>query len=388
MISVASVLGPVRSFESPHAAARSTSSAVLARRRHLRLRASRPNRVNATLFVFLGLTVLGSILGCRGSDPPPPVLEISGETMGTYYRVQVVGQGAVDRQGELQRVVEQELSLVNQQMSTYLPDSEISRFGRFASTDWFEVSPETVEVVETARTISEQSSGAFDITVGPLVDLWGFGPGRRPEVSPSQEQLDEIKRYVGYQLLETRREPPALRKAEPRLRIDLSAIAKGHGVDRVSLRLAELGFGDSLVEIGGDVRASGRRSDGKAWRLGIEQPSLDLGSAVQRIVRLSNQSLATSGDYRNFYQLDGERFSHTIDPHTARPVQHRLTSVSVVAENCMLADARATALVALGPDKARQMARELGWLVLLLERTDSGLQAFETDGMKSLWLRP
>jgi FAD:protein FMN transferase len=338
--------------------------------------------------VLLGLIATAWLVGCHRSDPLPPVVEISGETMGTYYRVQIVGQAAVQRQVELQAAVDEELRRVNLQMSTYLPESEISRFGRFDSTDWFEVSPETVEVIEAARTISEQSGGAFDVTVGPLVDLWGFGPRARPQAAPSQELLDEIKQHVGYQLLQTRREPPALRKAHPRLQVDLSAIAKGHGIDRISTLLAERGFGDTLVEIGGDVRASGRRPDGKAWRLGIERPSVELGAAIQRIVRLSDQSLATSGDYRNFYQLDGEQFSHTIDPHTGRPVQHRLSSVSVVAENCMLADGRATALVALGPERARELAREQGWLVLLLERTDSGLDAFETDGLEPLWLKP
>jgi thiamine biosynthesis lipoprotein len=345
-------------------------------------------RVRHQLLCFFGLAWFVTLGGCGPSESLPPLLEISGETMGTYFRVQVVGQAAVDARAELQAAVDEELRRVNLQMSTYLPESEISRFGRFESTDWFEVSRETVEVIEAAGRISEQSGGAFDVTVGPLVDLWGFGPGVRPEAAPSQERLDEIMQYVGYQLLETRREPPALRKAHPRLQVDLSAIAKGHGIDRVSRLLSERGFGNSLVEIGGDVRASGRRPDGKAWRLGIEQPNVELGAAIQRIIRLSDQGLATSGDYRNFYRLDGERFSHTIDPSSGRPVQHRLTSVSVVAETCMLADGRATALLALGPERARQLAREQGWAVLLLERTDSGLEAFETAGMEPLWVKP
>ncbi len=240
---------------------------------------------------------------------------------------------------------------VDTAMSTYQDDSELSRFNRHG-TEPFEVSDSMIEVVSEAQRIAELSSGAFDITVGPLVDAWGFGPdpGGDP---PDADTIAVLLADNGFRRLDVDPEQRTLQKENAAIRCDLSAIAKGYAVDRVALGLTDLGLVDFMVEIGGEVRAVGRNAVGEAWRIGIERP--EAGSrGMWSAVALADAAMATSGDYRNYYEKDGVRISHTIDPRTGRPVTHRLASVRVIHPSCMTADALATAISVLGPEEGRR----------------------------------
>jgi thiamine biosynthesis lipoprotein len=266
-------------------------------------------------------------------------------------------------------------------MSTYLPDSEVSRFNSSDQTEWFDVSRETVEVVSRAREISELSDGAFDITVGPLVALWNFGAASKGEAEfqlPSEEQIKATLANVGYQKLELRMLPPAIRKSNGQLQIDLSAIAKGYAVDAIVDVLESNGCSSFMVEIGGEVRARGSRPDGEGWRIGIESPDPQ-ARKVELIVPLHDQSMATSGDYRNFYRHEDKLYSHTIDPKTGRPVEHALTSCTVLNPDCASADALATTMLVLGPDAGKQWAEKHGVPVLMFVRSDGEIIRSQTS---------
>ena len=299
--------------------------------------------------------------------------------MGTEYNVRVVGPvGGLDLVA-LKQHVDRTLATIDQQMSTYLPDSEVSRFNQSAGDDWFAVSPQTARVVAAGLEVSRSTHGAFDVTVGPLVNLWGFGPTGRPGVEPTREAIAECRDRVGYRRFEVRREPPALRKRRADLFVDLSAIAKGFAVDEVAKLLDQHGIRAYMVEIGGEVRTRGRKPDGSRWRIGIERPVPERRE-LQCVVELDDRTLATSGDYRNFFEQRGHHYSHEIDPRTGRPVEHALVSVSVLAGDCMTADAWATALMVLGPDEALPMARQHGLEVLCIVRTADGLVEQATPG--------
>ncbi len=270
-------------------------------------------------------------------------------------------------------------------MSTYIATSELSRFNDQQSTDWFAVSSETAAVVALALEINAQTDGAFDVTVGPLVDLWGFGPQRRPAQLPTEADIARTLEFVGSDKLEARLAPPALRKLAGGLRVDLSAIAKGHGVDRVAGVLEGLGIDAYFVEIGGEVRTQGRRLDGEAWRVGIEKPA-EGERAVQNAVGLYDQALATSGNYRNFYEQDGKRINHFIDPKTGFPVENDLVSVSVIADNCALADALATGLMASGYDKSLRIAEIHNLAAMMIVKKNGGLEVMATAQFEKLIL--
>ena len=263
---------------------------------------------------------------CGGPDRGPHLYTFQGSTMGTTFMVKVVTETlGEERQAEVLELIEAELDEVDTKMSHYLEDSELSRFNRSHDTSPFTVSEETLEVFRHAQELARLSGGAFDVTVGPLVDAWGFGPEERV-IEPSEpieprpdEVISRLIAHVGYTKIELDLEHSTIRKTDPSVACDLSAIAKGYGVDQVSEALRREGFGDHLVEVGGEVRAAGLNDAGHPWRIAIEQPGS--GSTVPgRIVPLSNLAMATSGDYRNYYEVGGVRFSHTIDPRTGYPV--------------------------------------------------------------------
>lgn len=312
------------------------------------------------------------------SEPPDPVdaLLLQGETMGTTWKIRIAGEGLDPDLRERVRIeTEHRLADIDRWMSTWNPDSEISRFNAAPGTEPFPVSLETAEVVALALDVGRASRGAFDVTVGPLVALWGFGSQAREQSSPSDEAIEALRRYVGPQTLEVDRGGPEaggrLVKRDDEVRIDLSGIAKGYGVDHVARGLRRLGREDFLVEIGGEIRAAGERPGGGPWRVAIEKP-LDHGRAIQEVIPLSDRAMATSGDYRIFYREDGQRLSHTLDPRTGRPVDNGTASATVLAPDCATADAWATALMVLGPDPGLELAREQGLAAMLLIRKAEG----------------
>ena len=297
-------------------------------------------------------------LNACSSDPKDSVIQISGKTMGTRYNISLIKpqNTSIDlSKDRLQQSINALLIEINHQMSTYEKDSEISRFNNYHSTQWISISNDFLSVIKAALLISKKSDGAFDITVGPLVDLWGFGP-RIINKIPSDTLIKTTLQHTGYKKLRINESPPSLKKIDPLLRIDLSAIAKGFAVDKISHYLTQQGITNHLVEIGGEVKASGFNQFGQPWRVAIENPDSTQASTQNRhIINLTNSAIATSGDYRNYFIKDGKRYSHTIDPKTGEPIKHKLASVTVVHPSTMLADAYATALMVLGEKKGITM---------------------------------
>lgn len=298
--------------------------------------------------------------------------QIQGPTMGTTYHITICTPPSDQIDAEqLKRDIDQLLVEINQQMSTYIKDSELSQFNQTGAEEWFTVSPEVVKVVSAGLKLSEDSDGAFDMTVGPLVNLWHFGPDPGKKTLPAKEKIEAARQKVGYQHIEVQPTPPALKKLIPEVYVDLSAIAKGYGVDAVGELLEKRAIENYLVEIGGEMRARGVNQQGQAWKVGIEKPVSE-SRVVQKIVPLSNLSMATSGNYRNFFEVDGVSYSHTIDPRTGRPAAHTLASVTVVGKTCMNCDAIATCLMVLGPEAGYNWVKERNIAAYFIVKTDAG----------------
>ncbi|OPZ22986.1 MAG: Thiamine biosynthesis lipoprotein ApbE precursor [candidate division BRC1 bacterium ADurb.BinA364] len=323
----------------------------------------------ASLLVAIGLWT-------RSQSAAAEPIALSGFTMGTQYSIKIVldsaEEGGAETEASLAQGVESLLERVNAQMSTYREDSELSRFNAHRSLEPFGVSAPTLLVFELASEVSKASGGAFDVTVGPLVDAYGFGAKSESSPQPPGEAaLRALRERVGADLVEIDASASALRKRRADVECDLSAIAKGYGVDVVADWIESRGFRRYMVEIGGEVRALGRNAQGQAWRIGIEKP-LEGSRAIQRVVPLDGMALATSGDYRNFYMLDGKRISHTIDPRSGKPIEHGLASVTVLDRRCVAADAWATALNVLGPEDGYELAKRRGMAVYMLARESNG----------------
>lgn len=340
---------------------------------------TRPARVViASIFWMLAVAALA---GCS-FEPEEKVWEISGPIFGTEYHINVV---LTDNPGQLENLasgIDDVLGDVDASMSTWREDSELSRFNsRPDQSEWVGISEPLYDVLSAAMEVSVLTDGAFDITIGPVVNLWGFGPDARPETVPDEHELRLELDATGYEKLELRSDPPAIRTSEKQY-LDLSAIAKGYGVDAVARYLDSVGIGAYLVEIGGEVRVKGRKPDGQAWRLAIEEPVSERRQ-VHRVVALDNHAMATSGDYRNYYESEGRRFSHTIDPDTGKPITHGLASVSVIAENCMVADALATAFNVMGYERAQALATRENIAAFFIVRGENGFESHYTPAFSS-----
>jgi len=325
--------------------------------------------------LLIGFILFTLLTGCQ-RETTPETLKFAGQTMGTTWSV-IMRPGSAEVDGVvLQQRLQQRLDQINRLMSTYDPVSELSRFNRLVSTDWYPVSEDTARVIAVSQEVSALSGGAFDISVGPLVELWGFGAAQRKESIPTQEQISHNLARVGYKNIELRKEPTAIRKHIPELQIDLSAVAKGYAVDALAEILEQQGFSNYLLEIGGELRISGQRGDGNPWQIAIEKP-LEGEREVAAIFPLTNTALATSGNYRNFFLENGQRYSHTIDPVSGKPVRHKLASVTVLDETCARADALATALMVMGEEKGRQLCEEnhIAAYFLIHEKTSTTVYA-------------
>jgi len=317
-------------------------------------------------------TPLLSLVGCDDANPARALYEISGPTMGTTWRIKIVDMpDGVDR-SRLAAAVADILEIVNRQMSTYRPESEISRFN--AATASAAVSDDTLKVTAEALRIARLSGGAFDPTIGPLVDLWGFGAHGDGLRVPTSHNIDAVRAATGFAKIGMAPDARRLDKRADTLQLDLNGIAKGFGVDRLAEHLESVGIGHYLVEIGGELRGRGWNPHGGAWRVGIERPAGAVGAAgaVQRVVRLNGMGLATSGDYRIFFEQAERRYSHILDPRTGRPVDHGLASVTVIAPTTMAADGLSTALMVLGADEGVKFAEAHGIAAFFITRRGRG----------------
>lgn len=318
------------------------------------------------------IVMLGALFLLSACGEKQQVLE--GETMGTYYSIKYVPDSSSPPQNVLQTEIDRILEEVNDQMSTYRPHSELSRFNQSREINTpFPVSPATAKVVSDAIRINKMTQGALDVTVGPLVNLWGFGPEGRFTHQPSDEELEKRRQWIGIDYLSV--EGNTLIKKIPELYVDLSSIAKGYGVDAVAEYLISQNITNYMVDIGGEVRTQGVNGNDQGWRIAIEKPANDgTNQSVQLIIEPGNNSVATSGDYRNYFEDEGMRFSHTIDPTTGRPIRHNLASITVIVPSCMSADGLSTGLNVLGPEKGLQVANELDIPVFMIVKTEKGFE--------------
>ncbi len=337
-------------------------------------------------WVSLAVLVAASLYAYRSRHVSHgDVARFSGDAQGTTYHVVLARGLPAAIVARLQSSVDSLLAVIDHSMSTYDSTSEISRFNRRRDTSAVRISDHFVRVMATSIAVSRASGGAFDVTVGPLVDAWGFGAAGETGRVPDETVLAMLRRRVGWEKLQLTKH--TLAKSNPTLELDLSADAPGYTVDLISDWLTAQGEPSHFVEVGGEVRARGTNAFDAPFRVGIEEPRPD-ARAIHAVVGLRDRALATSGNYRDFQDINGVRYTHILDPSTGAPVRHRLLSVSVLHTECVWADAWATALFVVGPERAWTLAAANNLDVLLLIAGDSGeVQERMTDGFRAVVLR-
>lgn len=308
----------------------------------------------------------------------PELMSVSGRTMGTTYSVSFYTTERGTSEQGIKEDLDTLLVNVNRSMSTYDQNSELSMFNRLASQQIMKISDELAFVIEASLNISAMTDGEYDVTVGPLVNLWGFGPENTQDKVPSDEAIANAKLNVGYQYLSLQ---DGYLEKKRQIYVDLSSIAKGYGVDVLAEYLDSKKIQSYLVEVGGEIRVRGVKPDGTSWRVAIEKPVSGF-SVIEAILPLENAAMATSGDYRNYFEKEGVRYSHTISPITGKPITHNLASVTVIAETAMMADGLSTALSVLGFEKGFKLAQETDLAAYFIKKTDSGFEAQYSDAFK------
>ncbi|HUQ10605.1 MAG TPA: FAD:protein FMN transferase [Steroidobacteraceae bacterium] len=322
----------------------------------------------------IALALLACLAGCASAPPESHETLLTGETMGSAWTVKIAGALPLSAQ-QLQAGVQARFETVNQALSTYRADSALSRFNDDDRGEWLDVDPELAAVLVYALSLAEASGGAYDVTVGPLVNLWGFGPDPATQRVPDAAAIAKAKARVGWRKVEVDEARSRARK-QPGVRVDLSSLGKGRGVDRVAEYLDSQGVSNYLIDLSGKLRAHGHNSAGGAWLVAIERPIADATSdpsvAEPEVVSLRGSSVATAGDYRRFFEVDGRHYSHIIDPRTGEPVTHRTVSATVLEVTCMHADAWATVLMVMQPQAALALADARHLKAMLIAREPPG----------------
>ncbi|WP_455813374.1 FAD:protein FMN transferase ApbE [Pseudomonas graminis] len=307
---------------------------------------------------FLGLMVVCLLASCDNPQPSAGSegMVLEGKTMGTFWRVSLAGV-APERREALQKAIQQQLDNDDHELSTWKSDSVLSRFNQYRGSAPQPVSNNMADVITLSLRIGQQTSGAMDITLGPLVNLWGFGPDKQPLTTPTQQQIDAARALTGLEHLQVinRAGQSWLQKDLPELYVDLSTVGEGFATDHLARLMEQQGINHYLVSVGGAVLTRGKNAQGNAWQVAIQKPT-DQENAVQAIVDLQGHGISTSGSYRNYYELEGKRISHVIDPSTGRPIQHKLVSATVIATTALEADGWDTGLMVLGTEKAKVLA--------------------------------
>ena len=339
------------------------------------------------LFIALVLSLLAA--SCQEKKTQAPSV-IRGRAMGTTWQVTLNSVPPGMDRDALQKSIAAVIERIEAQMSHWRPESVVSRFNQMQSTRSIVLPLELADVVEEALRVHRETEGAFDITVAPLVELWGFGPGTIRQRVPSSAEITAARSSVGSRLLVFKRLASGegrLAKKTPEVRIDLSAIAKGYALDAVAKSLNKSGAVNYLIELGGELRAKGARPDGGPWRVGLEAPDPTSVGGVRAVVELKDAAIATTGNYRKFFKDPTDKeviYSHVLDPRTGRPVTHRGVSVSIIAKTAMRADALATALMVMGPKKGLEFAEKHGLAAAFVTRTAEGLVEKSTQRFRSL----
>lgn len=309
-----------------------------------------------------GATAL--LAGCGGER----MESISGPTMGSTYSVQYVRRANGPAASVVKNEVEAILAEVDRQMSTYRSDSDIERFNDLPANSCQSMPEPVLQLVSVAEQLSRDSDGAFDLTVEPLLNLWGFGPQGREEKVPSAVELAQVQQRVGHGHLHI--DAGQLCK-DAAVEVDFNSIAAGYAVDRIAARLVQLGVDSFLAEATGELKAVGRKADGSPWRIALEEPRDDR-QVAQRVIALDGYGVSTSGDYRNYFEQDGQRYSHTFDARIGRPINHRLASVTVIHPSALMADGLSTLLLILGPEAGWDYAEKHRIAAFFVMRADTG----------------
>jgi thiamine biosynthesis lipoprotein len=327
---------------------------------------------------LLIVVIAAIMIAC--SPPKEQEIHLTGPTMGTTYNVKFVAVDGVDKQ-KLKHQIDQLLIDINQLMSTYIQDSELSRFNQWNSIEPFPMSEQTIEVLTEAKRLGDMSAGLLDVTVGPLVNLWGFGPQSRPVKIPSDDLINITRQQIGLDKLTIGSSWAS--KTQPTLNVDLSTIAKGYAVDQLAELLQTHKITNFLVEIGGEMRAAGIKASGTPWIIAIEKPEAERRS-IQELISIGNNAVATSGDYRIYYEQDDVRYSHLIDPSTGYPITHNVVSVTVIHPSSMTADGLATALIVMGKEKALALAAKNDIAVFLITKEKDGFTEYTSAKFEQL----
>lgn len=330
-----------------------------------------PRALTSWLLVFAFV-----VAGCN-SNSRLPEFELSGSALGTTFSILLVDPGEEFSSEQLQDGIQETLEHVDRLASTWREDSELSRFNANGDSGWIDTSAEFCDAIERAIEVSRLTDGAFDITIGPLVNLWGFGPTGDVRQPPAEDTIRAMMAEVGYANLQTRCDVPAVKKLIGSIYVDLSGWAKGYAVDQVASLLERNELQDYLVEIGGEMRVRGHNAEGLKWAVAVETPSTTQ-RVPHQVLRLTDTGIATSGDYRNYFEHDGELYSHTLDARTGRPVAHSLAAVTVVNPSAAYADAMATALLVLGPTDGPLTAEQLGIAAYFLIRNETNFETVTT----------
>ncbi len=340
-------------------------------------------------FIQRGLFALALLMlaGCDSQTAKESTaLVLEGKTMGTFWRVSLAGVDNT-RQDELRTKIQAQLDGDDRLLSTYKSDSTLSRFNQSRSSSPYPVPEAMSDIVTTSLRIGAKTGGAMDITVGPLVNLWGFGPNKQPVKTPDQAQIEAAKALTGLQHLAVINKSGQqwLQKDLPGLYVDLSTIGEGYAADHLARLMEQNGISRYLVSVGGAVVTRGTNSEDKAWRVAIQKPT-DRETAVQAVVDLNGHGISTSGSYRNYYELEGKRLSHVIDPTTGAPIEHKLVSATVIAPTAMEADGWDTGLMVLGMEKAKQVAQKEGLAVYLIAKEGEGFTTWMSPQFKTFLL--
>ncbi|ORM57286.1 FAD:protein FMN transferase ApbE [Pantoea rodasii] len=323
--------------------------------------------------------------GLSGCDQPTPqsALVLEGKTMGTVWRVSLAGVDP-QRKAALQQSIQQQLDQDDHELSTWKKDSVLSRFNQYQGTQPQPVSADMADIVVEALRIGKKTGGAMDITVGPLVNLWGFGPTKQPAHTPDEAQIAAAKAQTGLQHLQViqRADGQWLQKDLPALNVDLSTMGEGYATDHLARLMEQQGITDYLVSVGGAVLSRGLNASHQPWRVAIQKPT-DSENAVEARVDLQGHGISTSGSYRNYYELDGKRISHVIDPATGRPIEHQLVSATVIATTALEADGWDTGLMVLGSERAQALALKEHLAVYLISKQGDGFTHWMSPQFKS-----
>ncbi|SCX42161.1 thiamine biosynthesis lipoprotein [Pseudomonas sp. NFACC32-1] len=326
------------------------------------------------------VVLVAALSGCGNGDT---LERFDGPTMGSRYSVQYVRHSAAPGPKALQGEVESILAEVDRQFSTYRSDSEIELFNGLPANSCKVMPGPVLELIRVGERLSLDSEGAFDLTVQPLLNLWGFGPQSREEKVPTAQALAQARQRVGYGLL--RIDGERLCK-DAAVEVDFNSVAAGHAVDRIAARLQALGIDSYLVEATGELKAAGHKPDGAPWRVALEEPRDDR-QVAERVIEVDGYGVSTSGDYRHYFEQDGTRYSHTLDARTGSPVRHNLASVTVIHPSALMADGLSTLLLILGPERGWDYAEKHGIGVFFVVReqgrfvirTNDAFERFSTD---------